>query len=253
MKRSVFSLLLLGIGLFVVGVSIWHSRTPIVTLAVEQSLPKEEVAAPSATASVSEKEDYALPYSGLLPDHPLYFLKMARDRIQLWLTRQPLARTKLLLHYADKRIAASLALAEKGKVGLAISTATKAEKYLEQALEAAKLAEVRGEDTKDFYHQFFKATEKHEKVLLGVLSRTPGEAQAAVESVLELNGRIHEEVGRKLGEDESGGEELNLDEDESAEDRALEGADDVGDEEDQEGVEIQDRNEKDMSEDEGKG
>jgi len=226
---------------------------PIETLALEQPMSEEVVATPSGTDLVSEKEDYSLPYPGLLPDHPLYFLKMARDRIQLWLTRQPLAQAKLLLHYGDKRIAAALALAEKGKIGLAASTASKAEDYLRRALEAAKLAETRGEDTKDMYNQLLKATEKHGKVLLGVLSRTPDEAKSAIEPVLELNGRILDEIDGKLGRDENRGEELNLDEDGSVKDGALEGVDKVG-EEDEEGVEIQDSNkDEDISRDEGKG
>ncbi len=181
---------------------------PIVTLAVEQSeesLEQEETVTPSATVTVSEGEDYVLPYPGLLPDHPLYFLKMVRDRIQLWFTRQSVDQAKLLLHYGDKRIAASLALAEKGKIGLAASTAGKAEGYLERALTAAKLAETQGEDVADLYDQLFRATKKHDKVLLGVLSRTPDEAKTMIEPVIEVNKRVFEELDKKLGKAESEG------------------------------------------------
>ena len=198
MKRSFFSFLLFGFSLLVVGVSIWRSRAPMATLAADaSSSPEEEMVIVSEMKP--ETEEYPLPYPGFLPDHPLYFLKMTRDRIQLWFTGQPLARAKLLLHYSDKRISASLALAEKGKVGLAVSTATKAEKYLTQAIDAAKLAETRGDNTKDFYRQLFAATEQHEKVLLGVMSRTPDEAQAVVESALAINERSHKEIESIFG------------------------------------------------------
>ena len=73
---------------------------------------------------------YALPHPGLLPGHPLYRLKMIRDQIRLFFTNQPTRRASLLLHYADKRLAAAGVLATEGKLGLASETAAKAEMYL---------------------------------------------------------------------------------------------------------------------------
>ena len=250
MKRSFFSFILFGLSLFVVGISIWRSRMPAVTLAVEPSLFPEEQTLMAIDEAVTEKEEYPLPYPGLLPDHPLYFLKMARDRIQLWFTRKPLDQAKLLLHYADKRIAASLALAEKGKVGLAASTATKAEKYLEQALEAARVAQSRGEDTRDFYHQLLEATEKHEKVLMGVLSRTPDEVRTAIESAVDSNEQSHDAVEAEVEGDKE--DELEDEDDSSTE--ILEDSEADEETEDREGVEIRDSDkEEDLTEDEGKG
>jgi len=46
--------------------------------------------------------DYTLPYPGLLPDNPLYPLKMIRDRIILFLINDSAKRTEYYLLQADK-------------------------------------------------------------------------------------------------------------------------------------------------------
>lgn len=80
---------------------------------------------------------YALPYPGILPDHPLYFAKMIRDRVRLFFTHQSVQRAELLIHYANKRLAASCLLVDEGELAQAAQAAQKAEAYL---LQAARLA-----------------------------------------------------------------------------------------------------------------
>src|SRR3989337_1880549 len=75
--------------------------------------------------STSGSIDYYLPYPGLLPDHPLYWLKMVRDRVRLWLAFNQVKKAELLLLYADKRLGASKAVAEGNKVALATPRASK--------------------------------------------------------------------------------------------------------------------------------
>jgi hypothetical protein len=89
---------------------------------------------PSAPES---KVEYYLPYPGILPDSPIYKIKAVRDQIKLWTTLDSIKKARLQLLYADKRINAALALKEGGKQVLAVSTATKAEKYLESAVKAS--------------------------------------------------------------------------------------------------------------------
>jgi hypothetical protein len=211
MKRYLFSLLALLFGVSVVGVSIWRSRPPIVTLAAENESSVEEVVGETEPVEVLKEDDYSLPYPGILPDHPLYFLKMIRDRVRLWLTRDTLARAELMLHYADKRIAASLSLAEKGKAGLAASTATKAEMYFEQALDEAERAADSGKDTSEFYGKALLSSEKHRKVLVGVLSRVPDEAKSVVESALETNRLGQQRIAEVIGVPEPVSDEGNED------------------------------------------
>lgn len=127
--------------------------------------------------------DYYLPYPGLLPDHPLYWLKMVRDRVQLWLTTDSLPRAEKLLLYADKRLGAGWALIEGNKAELGITTITKAEKYLEQAVNLAQnLSE--GEKEVKFKAKLAKAIKKHEEVL-SLLNRQKGGSEEKASQLLE--------------------------------------------------------------------
>jgi len=78
---------------------------------------------------------YLLPYPGILPNHPLYWSKMIRDRVQLLTTKDPTKKMQLFLLFADKRLAAGQLLIATGDKGLGVSTITKAEKYLLSAYE----------------------------------------------------------------------------------------------------------------------
>ena len=76
-----------------------------------------------------EKQEviYELPYPGLLPDHPLYFIKSMRDKFLIFTTRDNQKKARLYLHLSDKHMSASLALVEKGKELLAVGELQKGE------------------------------------------------------------------------------------------------------------------------------
>ena len=86
----------------------------------------------SATGFARASE-YYLPYPGILPDSPFYKVKMVRDWVSLRLTFDKDAKAQKELLFANKRINAAKSLYEGGKKELAISVATKAKKYLQQA------------------------------------------------------------------------------------------------------------------------
>jgi len=153
------------------------------------------------TAQAERKAvDYELTYPGILPDHFLYPLKMIRDRIWLFLTTNPLKKAELLLKFADKRIWSAEMLVEKNKPDLVVSTATKAEKYLERALNQERIAREKGEDTTAFLQRLEKATRKHEEVLLGIREKVADSAKVVIEKTLEYSRRGHQEVVTRLGE-----------------------------------------------------
>lgn len=85
-----------------------------------------------ASCSSLPKEEIPL-YPGILPNHPLYFAKMIRDKAILSLTRNPQKKVNLFLQYADKRLTAGQVLIYQGEYDLGVSTITKAEKYLQKA------------------------------------------------------------------------------------------------------------------------
>jgi hypothetical protein len=75
------------------------------------------------------KVAYQLPYPGILPDHPLYFLKALRDRLHLFFNRSLQKKAEIYLLYSDKRAASAQILLEKGKEKMALDTLAKGEKY----------------------------------------------------------------------------------------------------------------------------
>lgn len=138
-------------------------------------------------------------YPGILPDHFLYKIKMIRDRIWLFLTTDPLKKAELLLKFADKRLLAAQELIGKGKVDLGATTITKAEKYLERAVDQEKAAREKGKDTASFLQRLSRATLKHEEVLLGVREKVADPAKSVINNTLEYSRRGHQQVMEVLG------------------------------------------------------
>lgn len=91
-----------------------------------------------AQRSVWGAQRQALPFPGMLPDHPLYPLKQARDNFMLLTTRAPLNKAQLYLHLADKNINAANMVTD---CDIATRTALQSQEYLQdqrQVLLAAK-------------------------------------------------------------------------------------------------------------------
>ena len=204
-----FWLVCLGLFFSITVLAVSALRTKQVMAQVEETVKEEIVMEENAV-------DYYLPYPGILPDHPLYWLKMIRDRIQLWLVTGDLAKAEKYLLYADKRLGAGWALVDGNKVDLGIATLTKAEKYLEKAiLTAAKLG--KGKEL-IFKSRLEKATMKHQQVLLMLIEKLPDEFSGILkktleisqkgEEILETDNGIDLEVEEKI----EGDEETDLDE-----------------------------------------
>lgn len=120
--------------------------------------------------------EYSLPYPGILPDHPLWFLKVLRDRVWIALSWDLLQKANKRLVIADKRLVAAKGLFDKGEYGLAVSTAQKAEKYLEMAFREGKSAENKGREVGGFYETVAKSSLTHREILEDMMSRAPGDA-----------------------------------------------------------------------------
>lgn len=129
------------------------------------------------------KVEYYLPYPGILPDSPVYKIKAVRDQIRLWTTFDPTKKARLQLLYADKRINAARVLMEGGKSALAISTATKAEKYLESAVKASLY-------NKEMLTVLAKSIARHKEILKTL--------QPPLETALKTNELMAQQVAQAL-------------------------------------------------------
>jgi len=137
-----------------------------------------------ATPSPETEVQYYLPYPGILPDHPLYFLKMIRDKIWLSLTADALKKAEVLLLFADKRLGAAKVLIEGNKFSLGLTTLEKAEKYLERVAGELEEAKKKGKEIGPLAEKLETASLKHEEIILGLAKNLTGEGKSALEKLL---------------------------------------------------------------------
>ncbi len=202
MKKIKYLVLALAGLVFAIGIlsaSVWRIQAQVSSQNFKvQTVPETLGAEITPTPSPIPTVDYYLPYPGILPDNILYPLKMVRDKILLILTFDSVKKAERLLLFADKRANAAKALIEGGKVELGISTITKGEKYLEQAIAQAEKAKQAGKDTTALYEKLAQATLKHQEVLTGVLVKVPDTAKGAIQDALRYSRQGYETVSRVI-------------------------------------------------------
>ena len=176
-------------GLLILAISLFSANSPRAA---------EETFVMSATESAAV--EYYLPYPGILPDSPLYPLKALRDRVRLWTTFDEGRRADLELMYADKRINAAAALFEGNKPSLGVSTASKAEKYLEQAVSRTLEQRGEGEDVKSRLLSLKNSSLKHLELLKNFLDDSSGEDRQTLEEAMRTTQLSLERVSQVLGE-----------------------------------------------------
>ncbi|HLC94452.1 MAG TPA: DUF5667 domain-containing protein [Patescibacteria group bacterium] len=143
----------------------------------------------------AKKVEYTLPYPGILPDHPLYFLKALRDRIIDITTRDYLKKAQLYVLFSDKRTAMAIGLAKKGKWSQASTTISKGEKYflkIPTLIETSKKQGVSAEG--DFILRVKLSNEKHREVLESLIKDAPQGERSGFEQILTLNREIKEKI-----------------------------------------------------------
>lgn len=166
MKNWILSGVVLVLGIFMVGLSAWQVR------AVEDVLGEQtvsEVTPEQAKQALLEQEVvYYLPYPGILPDHPVYWLKMLRDRIAEKLAPNTEKKIDLWILYADKRLGAAKVLVEGNKAQLGWMTATKAYGYMEKVVVEVEREKNEGKDVGEVANRLERGVLKHAQVLNGM-------------------------------------------------------------------------------------
>jgi hypothetical protein len=118
--------------------------------------------------------DYQLPYPGMLPDNPLYFLKVFRDNLTAFFLSKPIDKANFDLTQSDKSVQASYLLVtqQQGKTLLAFQTFSQAQDDFEQALTQAESAKKQGYSTKELADKLGSANQKHEQILQAIAQET---------------------------------------------------------------------------------
>lgn len=118
--------------------------------------------------------DYALAYPGILPDSPLYFIKVIRDRVVSFLIQSPVKKSFYLLLLSDKRLAAGQVLINTGKSNVGVTTVVNGEEYFTEAVTTATEAKKQGKDVNELVAKLSVAGVKHDEVISELAKKVSG-------------------------------------------------------------------------------
>jgi len=137
--------------------------------------------------SVFAVQEYQLPYPGILPNNPLYPVKVMRDRIMEFFTREPLKKSELYLLFADKRINMAQVVRQTDWT-LTETTVSKAEKYLLKLQDSLLAAKRMGlTPTGSFIEKVKLAGKAHHKILESLKKSAPSEFKQKFDVSIKLN------------------------------------------------------------------
>ncbi len=144
------------------------------------SFAKDAVSSPSA-----EIVQYDLPYPGILPDNPLYFLKAVRDNLIRFFITDSLKKGEYDLLMSDKRLASSQKLLDEGKVDLSITTLSKSGNYFYSSIENIVKAKKEGQNANPLLDKLLTASKKHQEIISEMTRKASGKNKQAVLGLLE--------------------------------------------------------------------
>lgn len=141
----------------------------------------------SVVVTQTTKVNYELPYPGMLPDSPLYFLKQARDWILDKLIVDPVKKAEFYILQADKRVAMGIVLDAGGKAPLGEEVISKAEKYMNNAVQTLLTLKDQGKDVPAYIvDHLAKALTKHTEVITAELAKAQESEKAGLTGSLNL-------------------------------------------------------------------
>jgi len=144
-----------------------------------------------------EKSDYALPYPGILPDHPLFFLKQLRDAIYEALIVDPIRKAEFYILQSDKRLNMGVFLQDKGKTALASVSISETSSFMEKAVRGLTAWKSGGRTVPIYVvDRITAATAKHKEVLEELLVSAEGEQKAvisaSIDKIIQLRQQLEE-------------------------------------------------------------
>lgn len=198
MKKLLLLLVTTGLVLGTVPVFAQEEATPT---AEEEEMPAGEEEATPVPAAVEQAPPEYL-YPGVLPDHPLYFLKSFLYKIRGRFVFGDVAKTRWFLKMADKRAAEARGLADKGKEKLAEKASEKAVAARDKAAEQLKVAKATRKDVEELVEKLEAVSIRQQVVLEHVLQKVPEQAQEAIRKAKEKSIKGHERAIEALKERE---------------------------------------------------
>lgn len=192
MKKVVVVLSTVILAFLILSISVFRSSSVNSGIDVYSASPTPQSS--DETKAKKMEIGYFLRYPGrILPDSPIWFVKALRDKFWLVFTTNNMRKAELSLLFADKRLSASYELFKDEKSLLALTTLTKAEKYLEGASLIERKERSDGEDTKSFLLTLAKASLKHREVIEEMLKIVPDDVKPEVIKVEDYPKNVYKE------------------------------------------------------------
>lgn len=173
-----------------------HAQTTRIALVLpSQATPTTSNAGVLQDATVKPKVEYQLPFPGILPDNPLYMLKVARDRIMELLIAEPVRKTEFYILQADKRLGMGVQLLEKGNSALAETTLSKGETYMDKAVSTAVNYKTSGKEIPGYLvDRLSRSLMKHNEVLSEEVVKASETIKPALSGFLETVKKLQTEA-----------------------------------------------------------
>lgn len=139
----------------------------------------------------AQNVEYNLPYPGILADHPLYFVKALRDKMQLFLARDSYRKAEITLNDSDKKTHMALLLSKKSKWQMAANVMRQAEDAFDQIPKYLETSRSQGTSpTDEFVLTLRLSNDKHYQIIETLLKDSPQGERAAFEQILQINRKL---------------------------------------------------------------
>jgi len=166
----------------------------IVLFSMTTAVQAQEAVAPLAEISPKPRVEYTLPYPGMLPDNPLYFLKKLRDTVMEKVIADPMKKAEFYVLQADKRLVMGQMLAEQKKNELTETTVSKGSKYMIQAMDVLKAQKMGGNKIPSYMtNRMGNSVAKHLEVLEELKAKAGANA-AGIDGTMGLLKQVQSEL-----------------------------------------------------------
>ncbi|MDP3940673.1 MAG: DUF5667 domain-containing protein [bacterium] len=143
---------------------------------------KEDGTESAKVTAQQPQAQYLLAYPGMLPDSPLYKLKVLRDKIATFLISDPMKKIDFYLLRADKGILASSMLLDKKEIALAKETALKAENNITELVR--QLSSLPQKPEASLFERLMLASRTHQAIFEQMIKKTKGDDKKTFQDVL---------------------------------------------------------------------
>ena len=138
---------------------------------------------------ISQEIEEELPRVKVLPGQALYFLKIIKEKIEIFTTFGAPNKARVFLKFAKERLTEYQALRAQRKEKLAERVLEKYIENLEKAIENLKIAQEADSSFEETAERVAESTEKHLRILTALYEKVPEPARQGISRAIEASQR----------------------------------------------------------------